>query len=1247
MTKLSQIESALRAINPARFQSLCDAYLLRLGYERPSAVGLVPAAEKVARGTPDTFFVRPDGRFVFAEYTTQQDNVFDKLKGDLARCFDEAKTGIPVRELAEVVLCHTSLLSAGEERALSEECQRHGCSLRTYGISALAHDLYYKHRELARDFLGVAIDSGQVVTSSEFVAAYNKGRLATPLDTAFQFRESDIAQALQSFKRHDLLLIAGRAGIGKTRLALECCDRYQRQHKDVQVRCIDNRGVSIYEDLRVHFAAPGQYIILVDDANRFDDFPHILRLLHDQDENHSVKVIATVRQYALSTVRAAAADYGAAEVILDRLKDEEIRKLVRNVCGILDPYAQERISDVAHGNPRLAVMAGRVAAEAKTYESIVDVTAVYDAYFGTVLRDLAELSDLALLRVAALVGCFGVLDRANVAFMRDLGAFGISPDVFWDAVRRLQQLEVLDVHADQVAKVSDQVLATYLFYRAFVRDNALDLGVLLDHFFPRFRHRIVDALYPVVSTFDARIASDVLRPHIKRLLQAAQSADDTDAVLNLLDTFWFVAPTETLLIVRDRIHALSHDHVDPASLLFAPATDVPTPSLLSILMSFRGADEADMRIALELLLEYVERQPMEAPHVLHILTEDYGFRLTSYVEGFTVERVVHDMLCARARGGEDLLMAGMLIAVSAAFLRVEHHTMQSHGREVRLTRFQLPAMPELLALRRGVWREVLALHSVPALRVAVQKIVESYSPGGIEQPPPEIAAVDAEALLPFISAALDPYDVHECQVARGCLDTLARHGVDVGMVWERFSNETHSLAALLVDDREERSELGWEEAQERKRSRLREHLVGYDADQYAALLRHCAVVRRSLTDGHSQWKLQNGVAQVLGILANLDPALLAEVLGRYLDDGDPLDLAPMGVAWALVRACGPEQAHQLLAGREYPTKNSWLFAFFQSLSPEQATSERRAQLMALYDTASPGEVPADLNFLERYATSDGIDAVLSVAEVLVKKAHAFPGAGRSLEGLFSSYSTLSKGVKERFAGHVELLKQAYLVADDAAPHSDLDATGLSSLIDLDREFVREYLDHLYSCAEPPNRHHDHRDYTALWKREDWAAVLTDLVERVYECERDRLVCGSYVEVFFARREGKDDPVVADRQEEVLGLLIDRRHDESDFVAYLFGIAARLGPDHQRRLIGRFVDREPDLSSFERLPLEPRSSVWWGSEVPVLERMIAFLESLRALFGRAELLGHRHYVERQIERLKKGIERARREDFIER
>src|SRR4030042_5732296 len=108
MSKINQIKNRLSEIEGGVFQNLCDAYIHKKGYEAINCIGSMIGSDKVKKGTPDTFITLPNKKYVFAEYTTQQKGLFDKINSDLDKCFNESKTGIAVEKIDQVIFCCNS-----------------------------------------------------------------------------------------------------------------------------------------------------------------------------------------------------------------------------------------------------------------------------------------------------------------------------------------------------------------------------------------------------------------------------------------------------------------------------------------------------------------------------------------------------------------------------------------------------------------------------------------------------------------------------------------------------------------------------------------------------------------------------------------------------------------------------------------------------------------------------------------------------------------------------------------------------------------------------------------------------------------------------------------------------------------------------------------------------------------------------------------------------------------------------------
>jgi hypothetical protein len=1250
MSKLTHIETALRAIDPAGFQRLCDSYLVSRGYDRINPIGVVIGADKVVKGTPDTLITRPDGKYTFAEYSTQQEGLAEKFMCDLAKCFDAGKTGIPVERIHELVLCHNSRLTATEEHELGEECRKHGVILSTYGLGTMAHDLYQKYRGLAWDFLQVEVDTGQILRDEEFVTAYNKSNLATSLDTTLRFREDEVSQVLTAFESGDLTFIAGHAGVGKTRLALECCRRYAEAHLEVQVRCIFNRGPDIFQDLRVHFSAPGNYLLMVDDTNRITRFEYVLQLLADQRDDQKIKIIATVRDYALESALDSAQRFGGGTVVeLQPLSDQQIQELAKEEFDIHHHLYLERIAEIAQGNPRLAVMASSLAVRENTIESIVDVSALYDEYFATIRQDVGGLNDTTLLRVAGIIAFFRVIDRSNAELMGAISdTFEISPDVFWQVAQRLHELEVVDMYEEEIVKVSDQVLSTYLFYLSVFRRRVLDYSLLLENFFPRLSYRFIDSLNPVLVAFDGDTIRGGLRPHVDRAWRRLQERGDEEDLLNLIDVFWFVKQTDALVHIGDKIRSLEPEPRPISELQFVLSHNVPsTPSILSVLDNFRYAEETEARVAVSLLLDYLEKRPAELPLVLRMLIERYGMSHRSYLNGFSVERNTSDVIWERTRGGADELASRVFLTIAERLLQTHFTTDEYKAKNtISIIKFDVPATPELLEFRRTLWQQVFSLYSSPALQPAVLGLIQGHSQSGYQAKNQEIITYDAVEVQSFLRDSLDASNFHHCVVVHGYLDLLDWLEIkSCDELRSRFMNETFALSELLFDDRNERRDLGWKEYELIRQERLAAYSEGFGLEDFERFLKRCGEILQASDRSMVGRQLPYRVADALVQLGQRDASLFETVVDRYLHAGNALNLGPWALAPMLIQTCGLDRAYAILSSGDYPGKTSWLFGYFMALPPEAATAERLERLYELYEKSSREEVPSDLGYLHSFIAADK-SVVIRVTRTLVEKACGEPNFGHVLSDLFSEHSQLRGKLQELFAEDVGLLQQAYFSACEVDPHTDYNGHAFDTLLNLDPNFAREWVARMFGKKKWISRRDDSRNYAFLWRREDYRAVLERLIEAVRLEGRGKYYSDAYLLNFFSLHEGTiDAEEVRNKQDTILDEMIASRHSDRDLMLTLFAVIRHLGRERLRNRLATFVHHNQDFDAFAAIALESDSWSWSGSAVPMYQGRVDFLESLLPMLNSVALLRHKQRVEQRIQYLRDTIEREKKGDFM--
>lgn len=1251
MSKLTQIERELQAIEPARFQELCDALLYARGYSAITRSGATVGSTKVAVGTPDSRFIEQDGRFVFAEYTTQQDGTYGKLLKDLKKCFDNSHSGVSPGRISEVVLCHNTKLTNEEDEKLIDECRKNGAACTILGVNAIALDLYSHYPRLAYDYLDVTLDSRQILDCDGFVRAYDASSLAPPLNTGFHFRDVEVEKALKSLETNPVLLITGRAGVGKSRFAIECARRYGSAHPDARMYAVYNRGVSLFDDVRAYFSAPGHYLIIIDDANRLPGFRDILYAVATATPHQQFRVIATVRDYAAEIAKEMAMIAGKPVVLsLESLTDQQIRELASSECGVKNHVYLDRIERIARGNARLAMMSARASMK-DGFDQIHDASGIYDAYFESIRTDVGALRDDDVIAVAGIISFFRVVDHSNAEIMKLIDThFGIAPNVFWRCVGELDRLELVDVYEDRAVRISDQVLATYLFYLTFFKTRKAPLRTLFDRLFPRFRAQLLDALRPVAETFPSDEVTTLVREQVSQLWRQLEEKQDEATLMLLLESFAALLPTRALLLVKNRIDHLQPEPTPPDS---DPATRLwqrqSAPSLLAVLSGFRMLGGEDVQMAVELLCEYATKRPASLEHVQKVVVDNFGIEPYSYLQRYAKQHTVVEALRSAARNDPTGPAAGLLLGVSDAYLQIEFEQTKGNRHVLTIQRFGAPLTSELEELRRLIWSSLFELFEHAKHQQPILRLLAEHGGWGFLFTSSEMLAGEANVLLPLITTKLDPRQYTHCAAVHEYLDDLDRHQVSYDhALRQQFAHEGLAILDTFTARKLIRSGLNWTEQETGWLAGVREYVSKLDVSGFRRLFEVCVEVTGARSRNSPGFNIAAGVAEgLLAVMPN-NPRVFVEALRACLKDGNRLGLGPGGLVQSLIEALGAERARELLSGEDYQAKYAWLFEFARVMPEGAIRASDVDDVLRLYEDAPPNQVPRDFGYLRRFAAFDP-ELPRRAALAIVRRSEAAPEVADGFEWSFSwsPSSGPPQVISDLLQQDPKLLERAYLATLAGRPSADHDGTVFNAILDASPSFAGTYIDWLVE-SEHAWRYLD-RNYDFLWMRPDYASTMRSIVQQLYGTQdKGGHLLHRYLERFFTRelRERKSPPEVEVRQDEVLGNLIRERSTEHEFLRALFGAISDFSPERRVGHVKTLIAVNADFELFSTLELEQNGMAWSGSKVPVLRERADFWRLVRPALGSLRFLEHRKLVDERFERACVEIEWAKLEEFLD-
>lgn len=732
MDRIVIIKDRIQKLEAGSFQNLCNAYLYlsKEGYKNIVALGGQAGTNKTTKGTPDAYFISPNGKYVFVEYTTQRTKLVKKIEEDISKCLDESKTEIPYDEIEEIIYCHTSSdIKPADDRGLKNICAGAGIKLTLIGIDKLAKDLYHLYSGLCKEFLGIPIDTNQVMDLDDFVKDYNSNKLVAPINTEFLFREAEIAEIDKAFDKSNIVILSGVAGSGKTRLALHYAKKHQKETGS-KLYCVSNKALPIYEDLKLSLNNPGNYIIVVDDANQLAGLQHVARYTK-MAQGYNVKVLITVRDYALNKVIHEIRKINSHEVVkINLLGENQIKELLERNLNITDPESQEWILNISKGNARIAVLAGRLTTRSKSLQSIKDLSQLYDDYYGTILHDEGSLFDKDVLITAGAVAFLGAvhLDYTDNIF-QILASAGSSTSNFLENIRLLNEKEVVNIYNEKAVRFSDQCFANYILKHVFFDKKLISLSDTVNICFQQNTSRTVFTINTLLNVFRNEDLINFVLDEIKKLWEELERKN-ADGFFEFVKAFFRINPTKTLIILNNKIEQLESLSVKISDEDIAQCKNHQRvdDEIIKVLGEFDGME--DLPAALDLFFTYYLKRPDLFGEFYHASNIYFGINRDAIEQNFNTQILFLEKIKEYSNDWQDENIVKLFFEVAKRLLEL-NFTPIEWGRKNAVVSYNIPMVISsgVKEYREKTWQYLIEIGNIvkeSRHKEKIRGIIEGY-----------------------------------------------------------------------------------------------------------------------------------------------------------------------------------------------------------------------------------------------------------------------------------------------------------------------------------------------------------------------------------------------------------------------------------------------------------------------------------------------------------------------------------------
>ncbi|MEH7115756.1 hypothetical protein V7124_25860 [Neobacillus niacini] len=1172
MSRLQTIENRLSEINETVFQELCDSFLILRNSNYASFVraGSQTGKQKTIKGTPDSFFLLPDGKYIFIEYSTNISAGVKKLKEDIEKCLDQKKTGIPIESIKEIVLCMNFNLKSGEVNQLNFLLKDKHIKLTLITLDLLAIELHLQHRDLVQQYLDLVFDTGQIVSLESFIQEYNKASngIATPLDNSFMHREEEKSELKSAIHSYDFVILSGAAGVGKTKLSIETIRELLIDHTNYKAYCISYKNFDLLEDLYNYFNSNKDYLLFVDDANRIDAFNQILGF-YKVPRKGKLKIVITVRDYALSEIKNLCSNLSQKVLDIEKLKDEQIVDIIKaEPFNILNDKYQNEIIAIADGNPRLAIMAALLAIEKQDLSVMHNVSELFERYFTTFINDKINIEDKFTIQCLGIISFFHTLPYKNKESIKSVtDQFKINYYELVEKIEKLEKWELVEIRYDYV-KVPEQNISNYFFYLAFIEREYLSFEILLERFYATNAERLKECVIAANNSFGSEKVMKKVRPALVKYLNSNVNPEKN---LEFLKDFWFYLQNEAFEYLYETIMALPDADVQEYNTFYEKNQFVYNKNSVIELIGNYFNFPMELTSSIELAFEFVRKQPEHLPELIYKIRETFLFEMEDQRYGFYRQLTLFESLINGVKSG-DVLYSVAFFELAKSFLKFTFEVVKAgRGDKITFYNYELPYVEELKTFRKQIWETVnnhFDLEKALSLDLLLT-YCEEYTDNK------EIVCFDKGYILIFIERHLNPGVFEHCLFVQKYLGFLKRHLITdyyIDTLRIKYRNELYEMYLRIHWDRFRDKEMyefeDYDEYDYLKEQEIRKSSLLHSKEEVSKFLEDYIYLQGFIKNSWNQNK-------VLDIIVdenyNHNIQIGQTLLEVIVDKNSNLNYVPyLVIVNHFNKSELVKEFMELLESRPFANRLKWVIAFYENIEPsylEKNQVNRFNELIKIIDETAYihfGNL-THLQSIEKNLYKDLLETVTALNKERTNKIRIECRNDSLLSYL-------------NFNIDIEVIKEMYIQQFLLDSYFDYKGKIFKHILRIDPNYLLEFTGSIYS--EEDKKFKKRNGLGLIWDIENIEKYLESVIDFTLEKELFFGITEHFCNVFF---DDIDTQKIGRAREFILEY-VKKNHQNIKKMNVIMDIIHNTRSEWFSDVLTTFVFHNQDLNVF--------SKIWW-------------------------------------------------------
>ena len=1239
MTEITDVKSRIIQLSPAMFEEFCSTLLYKIGHKNIYEFGIKAGTGKTKTGNPDTYSRQNNGKYTFVVFTTQQNNIYEKLLEDINKCFDLVNKNLPIEKIETIICCHTSSnLKVIEDNKLHEFCNKKGTNLEIYGIDKIANLVYNDHPELMIS-LNLSINTNQILPIGDFVKLNDNNLMTAPLNTVFHFREEELQSIINSLETNSVVIIGGKSGVGKTRLALEAASLYEKtgNHK---IFCVKSNKLEIYNDLVSTIKKGENYLFIVDDANELEQFNLILEYVNKLNDNYHVKIIATVRDYIKQEVISLVREYtNPITIDIAKFTDDEIKKLIENNFGIRNNLYVEQIIRISEGIPRFAYMAGKLAKEKQNLSSISDVSQLYENYYGKHMNKLLE-TDRTVLIIAGILAFNKSIKLQDVEFLKEfLIELGISIFDFKNAIDKLNRIEFIDVKKGKVAIFDDQCLSNYILYYVFLDKEIIKLSDIIEVFYIYSRSRTIEALNTILNIFRSKKTIEYIKEEILRVWNKFEK-EDSQYYESFVRDFHIYKPIIGFKIADEIIKNIEEKEFNITEIDLDKKRFHISNSPLEYLTGYQNSNE--LLKVYQLLMKYAGKTSSTLIESYNWLKSYYGLQPkgTDNTQKIICEYLLKDI----NKGNSNAMAIGYMWAKYLLSYSFESIIPDKNNSFI-IRSWNIDYDTYTSECRKVSWYILNSLVSKLEWKDKVLAFLGKFADKIYYNSSSEIdIKILKEDLVQIenILSGCRTTRIGYLKVLSKILNSVKKLGMTFkGELEEYLIGKEWEIYLLFRNDRRF-YEMNIQEYKDYRKEQIIKYFSNKKNIDEVELV---SLVDSMLEDPLLKEDTYHINKAFTYLINNSDIYNNKKLFNALINSSGNINIQPNVILEKILNNENYREILTDLKNTDANFKNKWIYFYFDILPADCVDVSMYGELVNFvkFDIKNNKvNYFRNLSILEKFLIINP-NIYIEISKIILANFSENKNSSCSyLEDLFNEALYTPEKLLLLYKDDVEVLYNIYFKLLEEGITFDYTGEFFIEFLKNNEEFLKNYSD-IYIMRKDRNTDEDGR-IERLWKSENFIEYFDLIFYNMLKSNISYYDKVSLASELFSNTS--DEEIVEENQYIWLEHTINKNANKENIVN-IFTIICELSEDQRRFAIKVFLNNNYNSETFKKLSLFPRMMSCFGSFIHLLKKQIDFIQTLYPLMEGIEFLEHEEHLTNIESYLQREIDRIETEDLYER